>query len=128
MMKRQSNRYLIGALFIVAGVNHFVAPRMYMSIMPDYLPRPRLLVLLSGVAEVIGGLLALFSQTQRLARGSLTALLIAVFPANLHMAVHAEQFAKIPAWLLWARLPLQGVLIGWVWWATGQSGQTDKAS
>jgi uncharacterized membrane protein len=101
---------------------------MYMSIMPEYLPRPRLLVLLSGVAEVIGGLLALFPRTQWLARGSLTALLIAVFPANLHMALHAEQFAKIPAWLLWARLPLQAVLIGWVWWATGQGGQTDRAN
>lgn len=122
MMKRYANRYLIGALFIVAGINHFVMPRMYMSIMPDYLPRPRLLVLLSGVAEVIGGLLALFPRTQRLARGSLTALLIAVFPANLHMAVHAEQFPKLPAWLLWVRLPLQAVLIGWVWWSTERDG------
>ncbi len=125
-MKRQSNRYLIGALFVGAGINHFVMPRLYESIIPDYLPRPRLLVLLSGIAEVIGGLLALFPQTQRLARGSLTALLIAVFPANLHMAVHAARYPQIPAWLFWARLPLQGALIGWVWWATGKDGHTDR--
>ena len=118
MMRRQSNRYLIGALFIVAGINHFVMPPMYMSIMPEYLPRPRLLVLLSGVAEVIGGLLALFPRTQQWARWSLTALLIAVFPANIHMALHAERYPKIPPWLLWVRLPLQAVLVGWVWWAT----------
>ncbi len=117
-MNQRVNRNLLGLIFTLAGVNHFVMPRLYESIMPGYLPRPRLLVLLSGVAEVIGGLLALFPRTQWLARWSLTAVLIAVFPANLHMAVHAEKYPKIPAWLLWARLPLQGVLIGWVWWAT----------
>lgn len=117
-MNKRIQRNLLGVIFALAGVNHFVMPRLYESIMPGYLPRPRLLVLLSGVAEVIGALLALLPHTQRLARWALTALLIAVFPANLHMALHAEAYPKIPAWLLWARLPLQGGLIGWVWWAT----------
>ncbi len=117
-MNKRIQRNLLGVIFALAGVNHFVMPQLYESIMPGYLPRPQLLVLLSGVAEVIGGLLALFPHTQRLARWGLTALLIAVFPANLHMAVHAEAYRKIPKWLLWARLPLQGGLIGWVWWVT----------
>ncbi len=87
--------------------------------MPDYLPQQRLLVWLSGVAEVVGGVFALFGQTQRLARWSLVATLVGVFPANLHMALHTERYAMLPGWLIWLRLPLQGVLIWWVWWATG---------
>ena len=91
--------------------------------MPNYLPKHRLLVLLSGVAEVFGGVLALFGRTQQLARWSLLVTLVGVFPANLHMALHPERYAMLPSWLLWLRLPLQGVLIWWVWWAT--DGQED---
>lgn len=117
-MTKAVNRVLIGVIFILAGINHFLRPQFYAAIMPPYLPQPRFLVWLSGVAEVIGGLLALFGRTRRLARWSLVTTLVGVFPANLHMALHPEQYAMLPSWLLWLRLPLQGGLIWWVWWAT----------
>jgi uncharacterized membrane protein len=105
------NRIVLGCVFILAGINHFRRPRMYQAIMPAYLPW-------HGVAEVLLGGLALFSRGRRPARWGLAALLVAVFPANVHMALHTERYPQIPAWLLWLRLPLQGVLIGWVWWST----------
>lgn len=122
-MARKLQRFFMAVLFVLAGVNHFVMPQLYMSIMPDYLPRPRLLVLMSGVAEILGGLLLLIPRLRAAARWSLTALLVAVFPANLHMALHAERYSSIATWLLWVRLPLQGVFIWWVWWVTKDQGE-----
>ena len=122
-MNHTVQRILLGMVFILAGVNHFLRPQFYEAIMPNYLPKHRLLVLLSGVAEVFGGVLALFGRTQQLARWSLLVTLVGVFPANLHMALHPERYAMLPSWLLWLRLPLQGGLIWWVWWAT--DGQED---
>jgi uncharacterized membrane protein len=96
-------------------VSHFVNPAFFMAIMPPYLPWHRELVLLSGVAEVVLGGLVLPTRTRRLASWGLIALLVAVFPANVHMALNPELFATIPSWLLWARLPLQGVMGWWVY-------------
>lgn len=120
-MRRQLSRILLGLTFILAGANHFRRPRLYQSIMPAYLPWHRQLVELSGYAEVALGALALMPRTRRMARWGLIALLIAVFPANLHMAVHARRYRSIPRWLLWLRLPFQGALIAWVWWSTALS-------
>ena len=108
----------MGVLFILAGINHFRRPRMYSAIMPPYLPWHRRLVALSGAAEIGLGALALVPQSQRQAGWGLIALLVAVFPANLHMALHTDRYPRIPAWLLWFRLPLQAVLIAWVRWCT----------
>jgi uncharacterized membrane protein len=85
-----------------------------LRIMPPALPAPRLLVLLSGVAEVAGGLGLLWPATRRWAAWGLLALLVAVFPANVHMLQLHEQL-HLPAWALWARLPLQPLLMWWVW-------------
>jgi len=71
-------------------------------------------------AEVALGGLVLIPRMRRLARWGLTALLIAVFPANVHMALHPQRYAAIPSWLLWLRLPLQGLLIAWVWYSTDE--------
>lgn len=109
-------QYVLALFMVAAGVNHFLKPRMYMRIMPPYLPRPRELVLLSGVAEVLLGIFLLVPATTRLAAWGLVALFVAVFPANVYMAQHPEQFRKIPRALLWARLPLQVVLIAWALW------------
>ena len=83
--------------------------------MPRYLPAHRELVYASGVAEVAGGLGVLAPRTRRLGAWWLIATLVAVFPANVEMAVHAERFKQFPEPLLWARLPLQGALIAWVY-------------
>jgi uncharacterized membrane protein len=108
-------RAVMGAVYVVAGVGHFVATRMYMGIMPDYLPAHRELVLLSGVAEIAGGVGVLVPQTQRAAAWGLVALLIAVMPANVWMVQHPERYPGVPVWAMWVRLPLQGVLIWWAW-------------
>ncbi len=108
-------RAVMGAVYVVAGVGHFVATRMYMGIMPDYLPAHRELVLLSGVAEIAGGVGVLVPRTQRAAAWGLVALLIAVMPANVWMVQHPERYPGIPVWAMWVRLPLQGVLILWAW-------------
>jgi uncharacterized membrane protein len=107
-------RWALGLAFAAAGVNHFANPDFYVGIMPPYLPWHAELVFWSGVAEAVLGLLALPARTAPAAGWGLVALLVAVFPANIHMALHPELFPHFPAWLLLARLPLQGVFI---WWA-----------
>ena len=82
--------------------------------MPRYLPAHRELVYASGVAEIAGGAGVLHPRTAKPAGWWLIATLIAIFPANVEMAVHAERFRQIPRPLLWARLPVQGLLIAWV--------------
>ncbi|MEA2280093.1 MAG: hypothetical protein QOK21_700 [Solirubrobacteraceae bacterium] len=111
----QLARPLLGGTFIATGALHFARPRIYESIVPDYLPAHRKLVYASGVAELLGGAGVLSERTRRPAGWWLVLTLLAVFPANVEMAVHAERFRKIPEPLLWARLPLQGLLIAWVW-------------
>jgi uncharacterized membrane protein len=109
---------LIGLIFIGAGINHFVIPRAYRQIVPPSFGDPARLVAISGVAEVAGGLGVLLPRTRRLAGLGLLALLVAVFPANWYMARNPEHFARIPSWALYARLPLQPLVMWWVWRAT----------
>ncbi len=109
---------LLSVVFIAAGVLHFLRPESYEHIMPEYLPAHRELVLLSGAAEIAGGIGVAFAQTRRAAGIWLAALLVAVFPANANMALHPDEFRSIAPALLWARLPLQGLLIWWVLRAT----------
>ncbi len=108
-------RHLLGVLFILAGVNHFVNTAMYVSIMPPYLPWHVELVYLSGMAEIGLGALLLPRRYAKFAAWGLIALCVAVFPANLQMALHADLYASLPTWGLWLRLPLQGLLIAWLW-------------
>ncbi len=98
-----------------AGVLHFARPEFFIRIVPDYLPDAPLLVAVSGFFEVIGGLGLLPAQTRPFASWGLIALYIAVFPANLNMALHPERFSSFPAAALWLRLPLQVGLIAWAW-------------
>jgi uncharacterized membrane protein len=105
---------LLSVAFVTTGVLHFLRPAYYEQIMPGYVPAHRELVLISGAAEIVGGVGVAFSETRRAAGIWLIALLIAVFPANVNMALHPGQFRSIAPALLWARLPLQGLL---VWWA-----------
>ena len=114
------SRMLLGLNFIVAGALHFRAPDAYEQIMPSFLPRHRELVYLSGVLEIAGGLGLFAKPTRRVAGIGLILLLVAVWPANLQMLLDARAAEK-PVWwvaFLWARLPLQLVLIAWVWRAS----------
>ncbi len=117
--RRGRSRKLLGAFFIQAGINHFVMPRPYQQIVPPRLKRSaKLLVQVSGVAEVAGGVGVLLPWTRRLSGLALIALLAAVFPANLYMAREPQRFRRIPPWALYARLPLQPLMMLWAWRAT----------
>ena len=108
-------RLAMGLLYLGAGVCHWTATKLFVAIVPSYLPAHRELVLISGAAEIAGGLGVLLPQTRRTAAWGLVLLLIAVSPANLWMAQHPEGFPTVPEWILWARLPLQVPLIWWAW-------------
>jgi uncharacterized membrane protein len=110
-------RFIAGPFMTLSGVNHFVNPRFYRAIMPDYLPAHGELVAISGVAEIAGGVGAMIPATRRPAGWFLIATLIAIFPANLHMALHPERYKSVPGGTnaLYGRLPVQGLFIYWVW-------------
>jgi uncharacterized membrane protein len=113
------SRRLLATFFIGAGVNHFVMPRPYEQIVPPGMARDaRRLVLVSGVAEIAGGVGVLLPWTRRLSGLGLIALLAAVFPANVHMAREPERFRRIPRWALYGRLALQPLMMLWAWRAT----------
>jgi uncharacterized membrane protein len=99
----------------VAGLNHFLNPEFYVSIMPSYLPAHRELVYASGVAEMLGAAAVMYPRTHRVGGWFLIAVLVGVFPANVHMALNAEDYPNIPLWVLLARLPLQALFVYWVW-------------
>jgi uncharacterized membrane protein len=113
------HRYLIGVLFILAGLLHFLKPGMYMSIMPDFIPYHKAMVLISGAAEILGGIGFMTPDFRTYATWGLVLLLIAVFPANIDMAWsgYKNHGFTLYTWALIARLPLQFVLIWWVYWA-----------
>ena len=115
-MLKTSLRYLLSLTVIASGVMHFVAPDKFAKIVPDWLPAPRALVYVSGFFEIAGGLGLFLKQTRTLAAWGLAALFAAVFPANVNMAVH-KIYTDNP-WILWGRLPFQGVLIAWAYWFT----------
>jgi len=108
-------RRAFGPMFVFTGVMHFVIPDTYESIMPDYVPAHRALVYASGVAEIAGGVGAMIPRTRRRARQLNIATLIAVFPANLNMALNPERYKHVPGGkpALYGRLPLQAMFIAW---------------
>ncbi|MDX6581891.1 MAG: hypothetical protein QOI10_1075 [Solirubrobacterales bacterium] len=120
------SRIRLAAFWVFAGIMHFVRTREYEAIVPDYVPMSAQdAVRWSGVAEIAGGLMAAPAPTRRLARWWLIGVLIAVFPANVHMALEPDQVEDrgapikgLPRWLLWARLPIQPLFALWIWSAT----------
>lgn len=109
----------LAALFGVAGALHFVKPEIFDRIVPPWVPlAPRTATLVSGAAELAGAAGLLHPATRPAARLGLLALLVAVFPANVHMAQHTERFG-IPAWVTYGRLPLQP-LLAWAVWRAGR--------
>ncbi len=127
--KKLISRFVLGVLFIVAGVLHFLKPHFYEQMIPPQLPSPSLLVLISGIAEVAGGVGVLlpWPPLRRLAAWGLVALLVAVFPANLYMWYGnvAPDGPPLPWYFHAIRLPLQGVLI---WWAYSHTKRYDSST
>ncbi len=113
----------------LAGINHFIMPSFYERIMPDYVPAQRELVYASGVAEFLGAVATLHPRTRRAGGWLLVATLLAVFPANIDMAVNAERYPDIPGGqaALLARLPLQALFLYWVWLAALADGAAPEA-
>jgi len=113
------SRNILAFAFIGAGINHFVNPKFYEPMVPPPLQKQASpVVVISGVAEIAGGLGVLLPWTRRLSGAALVALLVAVFPANIYMATAPERFKKVPRWGLYARLPLQPLMMLWAWRAT----------
>lgn len=117
------SRTALAALFSFTGVLHFVRPKPYEAIVPPPFPKKES-VAISGVAEIAGALAILHPATRRGGRWWLIGLLLAIFPANVWMAISPEKvpglnLEKMPRWMLWARLPLQPLAMLWVWRATG---------
>jgi uncharacterized membrane protein len=113
-------RWVAATAFILAGANHFRSPAFYRQIVPSAFPNPDQLVRVSGVAEIAGGLGLLVRPLRRAAGWGLIALLVAVFPANVHMALSDDPRVTLgkPQWVWLARLPLQAMLVAWVAWAS----------
>lgn len=111
-------KYLFAAFFVLAGLNHFINTGFYLKIMPPFLPWHLRLVHLSGVVEIVLGVLLLIPKLTRMAAWGLIALLLAVFPANIQMAVNHALYPEYSVTALWLRLPLQFVLIAWAYWYT----------
>ncbi len=109
--------WLAALFFVLAGANHFRQPELYLAMMPPGLPWPEALNLISGAAEILGGLGLLWKSTRRLAGWGLIALLLAIFPANIYVAIQGEMPGMdVSPLTLWLRLPFQAVFIAWVWW------------
>ncbi|MFC5971197.1 DoxX-like family protein [Halomarina salina] len=114
--------YVMGLLYVIAGVLHFVAPKVYARIVPPQFPRPVALVYLSGVAEIVLGVGVLVRRTRQRSAWGVMALLVAVFPANVYMATNdlasgavPDRYGSVARLAAWVRLPLQGVLLFWAW-------------
>jgi len=107
--------YIMSALYIMAGVYHFIKPKMYTRIMPKYLPHHKLLVYLSGVAEIILGVAICFQATKPYAIYGFIAMLTVFLLVHFYMLSNEKAAAKIPKWILILRLPLQFVLMYWAW-------------
>jgi uncharacterized membrane protein len=113
-------RAVLAFAMIAVGALHFLHPDPFVRIVPAWLPAPLTLVYVSGFFEIAGGIGLLVAELRRAAGFGLIALYLAVFPANINMAVNhisLDEGPPPPDWALWLRLPLQIVLIAWAYWA-----------
>lgn len=110
----------MGVMFVLTGISHFINPAVFLKMMPRPFPYPLLMVYISGALEIMLGIFLCFTQLRQAAAWGIIALLFAVFPANVFMALHADEWG-IAKWILYLRLPLQFVLIYWVYQYTKKS-------
>lgn len=118
--RKEIFRAIFSVSIIIVGITHFIRPEQYARIVPPQLPYPFQLVYISGFFEILGGIGLLIPFVSVAAAWGLIALFIAVFPANINMAVNSIPIDGIPDYplLYWVRLPFQAVLIAWAWWYT----------
>ncbi|MBX9688496.1 MAG: hypothetical protein K2X27_17435 [Candidatus Obscuribacterales bacterium] len=109
------SRCVLAFAFVSIGALHFINPQVFCKIVPSFIPWVKEVVYISGLAEIAGGIGLLISALRNAAVWGLILLLLAVFPANINMALHPEIFPAIPIWILYLRLPLQALIIFWVW-------------
>ncbi|MFI2743124.1 MauE/DoxX family redox-associated membrane protein [Zhouia sp. PK063] len=107
--------YLMALLYVLAGINHFIKPKMYVRIMPNYLPAPITLTYISGVAEIVGGIGLCFAKTKNIAIVGIIVMLIIFFTVHFYMLRSKKAGAGIPQWILIIRIPLQFLLIYWAY-------------
>lgn len=122
-------KWLLAVSTALVGVLHFTNPQPFLDIMPPYLPYHLELVYISGFFEIVGSIGLLVPMTQRAAAWGLIALFVAVYPANIHLAVNNPPMNGeiVPAWIRWGRLPVQFVFIYWAWIFTRNKTQTDDS-
>ena len=123
--RKRSLSRLMGVIYAIAGVSHFLAPNSFARAVPPEFPRPEALVYISGLAEIVLGVGMQFDRTRRASSWGIVALLVAVFPANVYMATDdvaadlvPDRLARVAQAAAWARLPFQAVLVLWAWWHT----------
>lgn len=123
-------RVSLAISIIIVGITHFASPDPYVKIVPPQLPYPLELVYISGVFEVLGGVGLLVPNVSKFSAWGLITLFIAVYPANINMAVNHIHLDNIPdsPWFQVVRLPLQAVLIAWAWWYTKPSDPRQQAA
>jgi uncharacterized membrane protein len=107
--------YLMALLYVLAGMFHFIKPKIYLRIMPPYMPNPKSLVLLSGIAEMVLGIGLCFTSTKNLAIWGIIAMLAVFLPVHFYMLQGGKAGAGLPKWLLVLRLPLQIALMYWAY-------------
>jgi uncharacterized membrane protein len=119
-MRKTIIRTLLAMFMTVAGILHFTNPEFFVRIVPSIFPDPLLITWISGACELLLGPALIFRRTRYVAGLALMLFYVAVFPANLNMALHPAETGggDLPAWALWLRLPLQGVLIALAWWVS----------
>ncbi len=109
------HQYLLALLFILGGANHFRIPKIYKKIMPSYIPAHSSLVLATGILEMIFGFMLITQESQHIGAIGILVLLILFIPIHVHMLIHKEASLKLPRWVLILRIPLQLLLIYWVY-------------
>lgn len=114
-MKYPWHLYLMGIMYVIAGINHFIKPKMYVKIMPPYIPAHLSMVYLSGIAEIVLGIAVCFAMTKNYAIYGIIAMLLVFFTVHFYMLSSTEAGAGIPKWILILRIPLQFLLIWWAW-------------
>jgi uncharacterized membrane protein len=115
MRSKKISTWLLTIFFVSVGVLHFTHTGAFLKAMPPYVPMPVEMVYLSGVFEILGGIGVQVPLVRKSAGYGLILLLAAVYPANIHMALHTEDFSSIPPAVLWIRLLFQPLLMWWVW-------------
>lgn len=116
--QKRAARLFVFTWFFIGGIAHFVIPDLFMAIMPPYIPYPLLCIYITGAFEILGACALLIKPLRNLAGYGLILLTLAVSLANIHMFQHPELFTSIPEWALFVRLPMQGLLIWMIWWAS----------